>query len=151
MMATPTSIRFSDDLRDRVEAIAEAEQRNFSQMVTVLLEEALRLRGRVSADSQPRDVEARTLKGRGGVTPGADPAGARPPRPLSVPSSSGGSTSRRARRSPSGAEPATATGASHAGEADDGSAESAPVSRRPRSGKCLHGVAAGTYCERCGE
>jgi hypothetical protein len=153
-LSSPTSIRFPDLLRLRVEGVAEEEKRTFSQAVLILLEEALR--------------------GRGAVGPGADPPGQSSPRPPSdsrapldeaaggVPhstpepaaSSSGGNVPTRTthRRSKvAGAEP-VASGPLVGASSDSPSRKSAPVKkRRPRSGKCEHMVPAGTFCKKCGE
>ncbi len=40
-MTSPVSIRMADDLRDRIEALAEGERRSLSNMIIVLVEEAL--------------------------------------------------------------------------------------------------------------
>jgi hypothetical protein len=54
------SVRLPDYLAAEVERLAGEEKRSLANMVQVLLEQALRI-GPVLADSQPRDVLARTV------------------------------------------------------------------------------------------
>ena len=74
---TPTSIRLPERLEERIRDLAAEERRTFSNMVVVLLEQALGDDGtiiikdeadrtvkripEVQADAQPRDVPARTV------------------------------------------------------------------------------------------
>ncbi len=44
-MSKPLSVRIPDDLRDRLDVLAEADRRTVSNLVTVLLENALAARG----------------------------------------------------------------------------------------------------------
>lgn len=44
-MSKPLSVRIPDDLRDRLDVLAKAERRTVSNLVTVLLENALEARG----------------------------------------------------------------------------------------------------------
>ena len=75
---TPTSVRLPEKLEERIRDLAAEERRTFSNMVVVLLEQALGNGGalilkdgtgrtlkripEVQADAQPRDVPARTLE-----------------------------------------------------------------------------------------
>ncbi len=43
-MSKPLSVRIPDELRDRLEVLATAERRSVSNLVTVLLEDALAAR-----------------------------------------------------------------------------------------------------------
>lgn len=64
----PTSVRLPAAVEERVRNIAVRERRSLSAQIVVLLEKALAPDGtqaRVVADSQPRDVVARTLEERG--------------------------------------------------------------------------------------
>lgn len=69
-------VRLPDRLSGEIQELADSERRSFAAMTAVLLEEGLRGRRRAlagvvgatgaapatKADSQPRDVEARTVK-----------------------------------------------------------------------------------------
>jgi hypothetical protein len=229
--SSPTSIRFPDVLRMRIEGFAEQERRSFSQAVLLLCERGLNAPGvYLEGVSFGSPLEGRDQEEvpEGGATTKASGPRKRVARASSRPSSGGRSSLplRGARRSKdaapaigatptqggaspvgndgvkgaatTGAEPAV-TGPSFAGEEGDGPPESAPTStgaepaatgaaadslsgevvgdgegalrsgapesapvpaagasqggarsRRPRSGKCPHGVAAGSYCKRCG-